>query len=72
MLFDVSGWEVGKVKDYNPKLKTQNYNITWEEGVRGSMLTLDDYYDYDDPNVREASEIVECNVGQWLYLKKEE
>ena len=61
LLFN-TGWEYGVVKSYKAQ-RRQNYNILFEDGLRGSMLELSNYYsELDGP--------AEPDVGAWQYLKK--
>jgi hypothetical protein len=55
------GWETGKVKKYAPKRLRHNYDVMWDEGIRGSMLLLDDYY-------VEAAD-VELKGGEWVFMR---
>ena len=44
------------------KQKTQNCNIIWDDGVRGSWLDLNDYF--------EGSIGDEGKDGAWVYMEK--
>ena len=54
-----TGWEMGQILNIK-KQKTQNCNVIWDDGVRGSMLSLDHYYDTTSGKDGE--------VGEWLYM----
>ena len=64
MLWDGTGWELGKVKCYNPKRVRHNYDILWDEGVRGWKASLVDYFvqaDITEENPQRA--------GHWIYMR---
>eukprot|EP00959_Pyramimonas_sp_CCMP1952_P188524 3942711-Pyramimonas_sp.AAC.2 len=39
-----TGWHTGKIKKFIPTGRRHNYNIVWNDGLRGSWLTLEKYY----------------------------
>ena len=56
------GWETGKVKAYKPTRRRHNFDILWDEGVRGSTLRLDTYHlQSDESTARE---------GDWVFMRK--
>ncbi|KAK3283343.1 hypothetical protein CYMTET_8956 [Cymbomonas tetramitiformis] len=63
MLWKVDGWELGKVKKFAPQRVRHNFDILWQEGVRGSKLSLDDYVDLLTLEVQLP--------GSWAYVRKE-
>ena len=58
-----TGWEVGKIKSFKAQ-KTQNYLICWDDGNRGSLLSLDAYFDEFGGQTP--------SVGDWQYLRLDE
>jgi hypothetical protein len=61
MYWETVGWQLGKAKKYAPQRRRHNYDIVWDEGMRGSMLRLDDYHNVDSSLV---------GVCAWTYLRK--
>ncbi|KAK3270239.1 hypothetical protein CYMTET_21354 [Cymbomonas tetramitiformis] len=57
-------WEVGKVKRFMPARTLHNYDILWDDGMRGSKLTLRTYFLHTDDEQYIPQE------GEWLYLRK--
>ncbi|KAK3267621.1 hypothetical protein CYMTET_23835 [Cymbomonas tetramitiformis] len=60
MLWNV-GWCPGKVVRYTETRRNHNYDILWDEGTRGTMLTLDSYF---------VQLEAEPKLGDWVYLRK--
>lgn len=58
-----TGWHVGRVKKFAPTRRRHNYDILWNDGLRGSYLSLETYY-----VVPQANQAVP--QGSWMYLKK--
>ncbi|KAK3269566.1 hypothetical protein CYMTET_21998 [Cymbomonas tetramitiformis] len=56
-------WEVGKVKRFMPARTLHNYDILWDDGMRGSKLTLSTYFLHTDDEQYIPQE------GEWLYLR---
>ncbi|KAK3253561.1 hypothetical protein CYMTET_37194 [Cymbomonas tetramitiformis] len=59
-----NAWEVGKVEKYMHNRTLHNYNILWDDGLRGSKLHLSAYYTMlnDETYIPQA--------GEWLFLRK--
>ncbi|KAK3271947.1 hypothetical protein CYMTET_19729 [Cymbomonas tetramitiformis] len=59
-----NAWEVGKVDKHMPNRALHNYNILWDDGMRGSKLSLNTYHTkLDDEEYTPAP-------GEWLFLSK--
>jgi hypothetical protein len=59
---DLIGWETGKIKKYAPKRIRHNYDVMWDDGLRGSMLTLETYYC--------GGEVDALKGGEWVYIRR--
>ena len=63
MFWESEGWQIGKVMKFAPTRKVHNYDIAWDEGLRGSKLSMSSYHDGVDEDLRVV-------FGSWCYLKK--
>ncbi|KAK3281619.1 hypothetical protein CYMTET_10596 [Cymbomonas tetramitiformis] len=61
MLWKGEGWQVGKINKYAPERMRHNHDILWAEGIRGSMLKLEHYADFDSLELQP--------VGTWAYVR---
>ena len=61
------GWYAGRVQKYAPMRVRFNYDIMWDEGVRGANLSLDVYYNHE---VAIASGETPVAVA-WVFMKRD-
>ncbi|KAK3247465.1 hypothetical protein CYMTET_43038 [Cymbomonas tetramitiformis] len=59
-----NAWKVGKVGKFLAGRTLHNYNILWDDGLRGSKLCLHEYFTNID------DETCTATPGEWLFLRK--
>ena len=66
LLLWTTGWELGGVHKYASRRRRHNYDILWDEGIRGAQLRLESYYEHDDEDDGHPAPA----IGAWQFVRK--